>query len=263
MNQPTIPAIASILEAAGRDILMPAFAQRDKANNDKSDGSVVTETDLACQQHIQTQLARSWPDIDFLGEEMSAEEQTACLQRGGRFWCLDPLDGTTNFVASFPAFALSLALVENKRPALACIVDPVRGETFTATAGQGAHLNGSAMRAKSVSKLAEAVGFVDFKRLDANRRGLLATPGLYRSQRNIGSCALEWAWLAAGRAQFIVHGGEKIWDFAAGGLLAIEAGCILTDFKEDSVLDNMQPVSPILATASVELHETLTHIVRS
>ena len=262
MNQPTTPAIAAILEAAGRDILMPAFIQRDKANSDKSDGSVVTETDLACQQHIQAQLAQIWPDIDFLGEEMTAEEQTACLQRGGRFWCLDPLDGTTNFVASFPAFALSLALVEDNHPALACIVDPVRGETFSATTGHGAYLNGSAMHAKSVSKLGEAVGFVDFKRLDANRRGLLATPGLYRSQRNIGSCALEWAWLAAGRAQFIIHGGEKIWDFAAGGLLAIEAGCTLTDFKSGPVLDSMQPVSSILATASVELHETLSHIVR-
>jgi len=263
MNQPTTPAIAAILEAAGRDILMPAFVQRNKTNSDKSDGSVVTETDLTCQQHIQTQLAQSWPDIDFLGEEMTTEEQTACLQRGGRFWCLDPLDGTTNFVASFPAFGLSLALVEDNRPALACIVDPVRGETFSATTGHGASINGSAVHAKSVSKLSEAVGFVDFKRLDANRRGLLATPGLYRSQRNIGSCALEWAWLAAGRAQFIVHGGEKIWDFAAGGLIAIEAGCTLTDFKGGSVLDCMQPVSPILATASVELHETLSHIVRS
>jgi len=263
MNQPTVPAIAAILEAAGRDILIPAFAQRNKANSDKSDGSVVTETDLACQQHIQAQLARSWPDIDFLGEEMTSEEQTACLQRGGRFWCLDPLDGTTNFVASFPAFALSLALVEDNRPVLACIVDPVRDETFSATAGRGAHLNDSAMHAKAVGKLAEAVDFVDFKRLDANRRGLLATPGLYRSQRNIGSCALEWAWLAAGRAQFIIHGGEKIWDFAAGGLIASEAGCTLTDFKGGPVLDHMRPVSPILAAASAELNETLSHIVRS
>ncbi len=263
MNQPTTSAMAAILEAAGRDILMPAFARRDKPNSDKSDGSVVTETDLASQQHIQAQLAASWSDVGFLGEEMTADEQASCLRRGGRFWCLDPLDGTTNFIACFPAFALSLALIEDNRPALACIVDPVRGETFSAATGHGACLNGSAMRAKSVSKLGEAVGFVDFKRLDANRRELFATPGLYRSQRNIGSCALEWAWLAAGRAQFIVHGGEKIWDFAAGGLIAAESGCALSDFKGDALLNSLKPVSPILATASAELHETLSHIVRA
>jgi len=146
MSKPTSSAIAAILETAGREILVPAFLQRDKASSDKSDGSIVTETDLACQQHIRSQLAKAWPDIDFLGEEMSKEEQVSCLHSGGRFWCLDPLDGTTNFVASFPAFALSLALIEEARPTLACIVDPVRKETFSAAHGQGAFLNGAAIR---------------------------------------------------------------------------------------------------------------------
>lgn len=262
MNQPTINAVAAILETAGRDILIPAFAERNKENTGKSDGSVVTETDIACQQHIQTQLAAQWPDIGFLGEEMSSDEQAACLQRGRRFWCLDPLDGTTNFVASFPAFCLSLALIEDNRPRLACIVDPVRHESFSAASGQGALLNGAAIQAKSVDKLSEAVGFVDFKRLNANQRGLLATPGLYRSQRNIGSCALEWAWLAAGRAQFLIHGGSKIWDFAGGGLIAAEAGCTLSDFSGISLLDKLKPASSILAAADPSMHKTLSHIVR-
>ena len=261
MSKPTSSAIAAILETAGREILVPAFLQRDKASSDKSDGSIVTETDLACQQHIRSQLAKAWPDIDFLGEEMSKEEQVSCLHSGGRFWCLDPLDGTTNFVASFPAFALSLALIEEARPTLACIVDPVRKETFSAAHGQGAFLNGAAIRAKSVDSLNEAVGFVDFKRLDANRRGLLATPGLYRSQRNIGTCALEWAWLAAGRSQFIVHGGEKIWDYAAGSLIAAEAGGTLTDFSGKPLFSKLKPASSILATASENLHKSLLHFV--
>jgi len=259
-NRPDIRILADILEAAGREILLPAFLPHRKASTSKGDGSVVTDTDLACQQHIRMQLAARWPDIDFLGEEMSAAEQSSCLQGGGRFWCLDPLDGTSNFVASFPAFALSLALIDDGRPQLACIVDPVRGETFTAVRGQGARLNEASLLNHPVAKLAEAVGFIDFKRLDAERRATLATPGLYRSQRNIGSCALEWAWLAAGRGQFIIHGGEKIWDFSAGGLIAEEAGCRLSDFGGHALFDCIQPVSSIVAAASPELHESLLHI---
>jgi len=249
--------IATILEQAGAELLMPAFSQVAKTIDRKQDGSIVTATDIACQQRIQQALFEAWPAIGFLGEEMSEEEQQACLLRGGSYWCLDPLDGTTNFVASFPAFALSLALIENGTPVLACIHDPVRKETFCAVRGQGASLNGESIRAKAVDKLRDAVGFIDFKRLDEPLKKRLTEPGIYRSQRNIGSCALEWAWLAAGRAQFIIHGGEKIWDFSGGGLIAAESGCVLSDFSGAPLFDDIQPVASIVAAASDHLHENL------
>jgi len=261
MQQASTGEMAAILAAAGTDILLPAYRQRNKLSGDKSDGSVVTETDLRCQQHIRQQLEDRWPEIDFLGEEMTAEEQQTCLQGDGRYWCLDPLDGTTNFVTCFPGFALSLALIDHGSPQLACIVDPVRGETFSAEPGQGAWLNGERLHANPVDQLASAVGFVDFKRLDARHREIMSTPGHYRSQRNIGSCALEWAWLAAGRGQFIVHGGEKIWDFSAGGLIAAEAGCTLSDFTGLALFDDIQPVSSIVAGACKQLHENLLQLL--
>lgn len=261
MNPPTCDAIASLLQEAGRDILLPAFARPDKTGRGKGDGSLVTETDLTCQQHVQQQLAATWPDIAFLGEEMSHEEQAACLQAGGRFWCLDPLDGTSNFIAGFPGFALSLALMVDGQPQLACIVDPERDETFTAQQGEGAQLNGAALTTTADMALTEAVGYIDFKRLDERRRAIMVGPGHYRSQRNIGSCALEWAWLAAGRGQFIVHGGEKIWDFAAGSLIAAEAGCRVSDFEGRGLFDGVRASSPIAAAASEALHASLLQLL--
>ncbi|MDX8391025.1 MAG: inositol monophosphatase family protein [Mariprofundaceae bacterium] len=249
--------VAAMLEQAGQSLLMPAFSQVSKTVSRKEDGSIVTATDIACQQSIRQSLFDAWPDIDFLGEEMTEQEQQACLHQGGRYWCLDPLDGTTNFVAAFPAFALSLALIEDGSPTLACIHDPLRKETFCAVRGRGAQLNGQDIRAKATDELHDAIGFVDFKRLNEALRIHLATPGIYRSQRNIGSCALEWAWLAAGRAQFIVHGGEKIWDYAGGGLIAAEAGCALSDFNGAQLFDDIQPVASIIAAASGHLHEDL------
>ena len=253
--------IADILTRAGEKLLLPAFAKMEKSVHRKTDGSLVTQTDRACQSWIRGQLAAAWPDIGFLGEEMNRKTQHDRLRAGGRCWCLDPLDGTTNFIASFPAFALSLALMEDNQPRLACIHDPIRGETFTARKNDGAWCNGAPIAAKTTSALSDAVGFVDFKRLNEKLRRRLSAPGVYRSQRNIGSCALEWAWLAAGRSQFIAHGGEMIWDYAAGGLLAGEAGCAVTDFSGASPFARAAPSSSILAAASASLHNELSALV--
>ncbi|MDX8402007.1 MAG: inositol monophosphatase family protein [Mariprofundaceae bacterium] len=241
----------AIVEEAGHRIALPAFRESIVAKA-KPDGSVVTKTDRDCQRFIAERLARLDGAIAFLGEEMAAAEQQARLDRGGRCWCLDPLDGTSNFVAGLPLFAISLALIEDGRPVLACIHDPVRGETFHAMAGGGARLSDAggdtSIRTRGPERLKEAVGFLDFKRLERSLAAGLAAGQPARSLRNLGSCALEWAWLAAGRGAFIVHGGEKIWDFAAGALLAVEAGAVVTDFAARPLLAEALPAaSPILA----------------
>jgi len=253
----TLIAVTTILEQAGNEIIMPAFLSSVQAST-KADGSVVTETDLACQQFIQDELERLDSSIDFLGEEMTEAEQYACLQHShGRYWCLDPLDGTSNFMAHFPGFAISLALIENGIVQLACIHDPVRGETFTAIRSCGAYLNRCPVSASCEDQIQQAIGFIDFKRLDPILVTALAMRPVYRSQRNIGSCALEWAWLAAGRGQFILHGGEKIWDFAAGSLLASEAGCMVSNFDHAALFPCTALSSPVLAACTSAIHASL------
>jgi len=254
--------LSTILTRAGREIIMPAYA-RSVQTTSKADGSVVTETDLACQHFIEHELLKIDPMIGFLGEEMSQEEQLSCLQQGGgTFWCLDPLDGTTNFATAFPSFSISLALIRNGHAELACIHDPVRSETFTACLSGGASLNGQPIRCSEESVLSNSVGFIDFKRLQREIACRLATEKIYRSQRNVGSCALEWAWLAAGRGQFIIHGGEKLWDFAAGSLLASEAGCCVGDFSATDLFPTSSLSSPILATCSRSLQDELKQQLR-
>jgi len=256
-----IDGISKLLTHAGKTILMPAFQHQSNHIHNKDDGSIVTNIDIECQQFIREQLALSYPDIGFLGEEMSEKAQLACLQQRGRFWCLDPLDGTSNFVASFPAFGISLALIDNGTPALACIHDPVRAETFTAIRNQGVWLNGQALHAPPDKQLSDSIGFVDFKRLNHLLATRLVEGKHYRSQRNIGSCALEWAWLAAGRAQFIIHGNEKLWDYAAGYLLAEEAGCTLSDFNQCHPFHTNHLSSSIVAAASSLLHQQLSSLL--
>lgn len=257
MTKTDIRQLILILEQAGNDIVMPAFS-RTVHSISKHDGSIVTETDLACQRFIEERLAQLYPSIAMLGEEMDEDEQRTLLTSGEKqLWCLDPLDGTTNFATSLPAIAISLALIENGSPRIACIHDPVRRETFTAEAGQGARLNGHPIYSNSLCPLADSVGFIDYKRLSSSIATTLAGSRCYRSQRNIGSCALEWAWLAAGRAQFIIHGGEKIWDFAAGSLIAAEAGCTVGTFSGSPLFPACHLSSSVLASASAPLQTEL------
>jgi len=253
----TLSAVSGSLQRAGKDIIMPAYHTAVQSST-KADGSIVTETDLACQVYIQQALEAFDSEIAFLGEEMTEDEQLDCLGHSeGRYWCLDPLDGTSNFMAHFPGFAISLALIENGIAQLACIYDPVRQETFTAIRGFGTYLNNNAVAATQHEIIQHAVGFVDFKRLKPELAIKLATQPNYRSQRNIGSCALEWAWLASGRSQFIIHGGEKIWDFAAGSLLAAEAGCVVSDFDLAALFPSTTLSASVLAACNADIHTSL------
>ncbi|MDQ6994532.1 MAG: inositol monophosphatase family protein [Mariprofundaceae bacterium] len=227
---PDLKHIIQIVEHAGKSILLPHFQQQHEVQT-KDDGSIVTQADLACQSYLQEKLHGLAPHISFLGEEMSNSEQIACLQSKAAFWCVDPLDGTSNFATPMPMFAISIALIVDGKAMLACIHDPIRHETFTAIHQQGAKLNGQDIVVSSKNTLSDSVGFLDFKRLSPALSTHFATQNIYRSQRNLGTCVLEWAWLAAGRAQFIIHGAEKLWDYAAGSLLAEEAGCVVRDFS--------------------------------
>jgi myo-inositol-1(or 4)-monophosphatase len=192
----------------------------------KDDGSLLTEADLVMDRRLRRELAERWPEVAFLSEEMSAQDQRRLLQESDRaLWCLDPLDGTNNFAAGLPAFTVSLALIHRGEPRLGVIYDPIRDEAFRAIRGGGAWLNGEPLMARRPHRaLRHAMALIDLKRLDTQLAVRLIRQRPFGSQRNFGSCALEWAWLAAGRAHLCLHGGQKLWDYAAGALILSEAG---------------------------------------
>jgi myo-inositol-1(or 4)-monophosphatase len=204
--------------------LLPRFQQ--VASRRKEDGSLVTEADLAVQQRIKDSLLAEYPQIPLLGEEMSGEEHRRILHDSPTgFWCLDPLDGTSNYVAGMPCFATSLAYLLDGEVRIGIIYDPLRDECFHAIAGEGAWLNGQRLQLTSpVGRLDQCLAMVDFKRLTPKLASQLASDPPYRSQRSIGSVALDWCWLAAGRVELYLHGGAKLWDYTAGSLIHRQAG---------------------------------------
>jgi myo-inositol-1(or 4)-monophosphatase len=190
------------------------------------------------QRRLQQELGAGWPAFRLLGEEMSAAQQAQLLAGPGQgLWCLDPLDGTSNFAAGIPFFGVSLALLGEGEVQAAVVHDPARDESFSALRGQGAWLNGRTLKAPATPpQIAQAMAMVDLKRLPDPLVLALARRAPYRSQRSFGSVALDWCWVAAGRCQVYLHGGQKLWDYAAGQLILKESGAVgglLDDYRGD------------------------------
>ncbi len=242
-------ALQQIIRDASDSSLRVYFAQ--STADYKSDGSIVTEADLAMQESLTEALAQRYPSVLMLGEEISVDEQVMVMQSGDDYWCLDPVDGTTNFHSTMPLFSVSLGLVSNGEIVLGVVYDPVRNEFFAALKGQGLWVNGKrTQRPPQPATLEECIAFVDFKRLGHHTSISLAMETPYKSQRNIGTCALEWAWLAAGRANLLLHGRESLWDYSAGTLLNQEAGGSSATFDGEPIFrETLEPRSVIAASS--------------
>lgn len=250
--QPDLQAIAQKIREIARAEILPRFER--VGYEFKEDGSVLTEADLAANQAITEYLQATYPSIPLLSEEMEPSQQEKLLQEASSFWCLDPLDGTSNFASGVPLFATSLALFENQQVMLAITYDPIRDELFTASRGQGAYLNGHQLRCHPINfKLQYAVALVDFKRLPKLMQWVLLEHTPYGSQRNLGASTLEWVWMAANRGHVYLHGGMKLWDLAAGTLILAEAGGYSSDLEGNPVSLTKLANNPVVASPDQEL----------
>lgn len=220
---PLLAAVIDSARAVGREEVMPRYLK--VAHARKDDGSLFTEADLAAQQALVTRLTAIAP-YPVLGEEMDDDAHKRLWDAGrDGLWCVDPIDGTTNFVSGMPFFAMSIALLKDGRPILGVVYDPQADECFHAEAGGGAWLDGERLPLKTApASLGRCIAGVDFKRIPRDLAGRLAAEHPYSSQRNLGASTLDWCYLAAGRLHVYLHGGQKLWDYAAGALILAEAG---------------------------------------
>ncbi|ULJ68466.1 inositol monophosphatase family protein [Wielerella bovis] len=243
--------------------MMPYFLKT--AHSRKDDGSVLSQADMATQNALVFRL----PQIiaaPVLGEEMSAAQQQQLWQSADvGLWVIDPLDGTNNFVNGIPHFAISVAYVQGGRAMLGAVYNPVSDECFYAVRGEGAWLNDTPLPLRRVSKkLHEAVAGVETKRL---RSAKLVNSINYflpvGTMRNMGSSTLDWCYLAAGRYDVYVHGGQNLWDYAAGALILEESGGLLTTLEGDDFWSGLHAFKrSVIAAGQPELFEKWVAWVR-
>ncbi len=215
--------LIEIVQDVARREVMPRYLK--VAHSRKHDGSLFTEADLACQNALIVELTRL-ADYPVVGEEMPHQEQQTQWQAGDKgLWCIDPIDGTSNFVNGIPYFAVSVALMRQGRSVMGAIYDPVSDEMFSAEKHHGAWLNDERLPLASHARdLRHSLAGVDLKRIPASIAAQIALNPPYSSHRNFGASTLDWCYVAAGRLDLYLHGGQKLWDYAAGSLILEEAG---------------------------------------
>jgi myo-inositol-1(or 4)-monophosphatase len=247
MSFPDLEKLKSLVKVAAKEELLKDFGHSEF--DYKADGSVITPADIAMQDRLKNELNHHWPMYEVLGEEMTDDEQQAVIDSGAGYWCIDPLDGTSNYAAGLPFFAVSIALIVDKQQQLGLIYDPVRDEMFSAIKGQGAFLNDQVIDHSQLRFTEDKaiVAEIDLKRLPEKLAVKLVTESIFASQRNIGSSAMDWCWMSAGRFDIYLNGGQKLWDYAAGSLIFSEAGGHSISLDNDDVFRGQLEIRSVLA----------------
>lgn len=259
---PTLFDVEQLARAAGQ-ILRASYQRRpgfDPALTVKYKGEIdlVTEVDHQAEAFLLGEIERRFP-----GHGVAAEESGTRLGDGDHRWYIDPIDGTLNYARGLPFFVVSLAYAQAGQVRLGVVYDPIQDECFSAERGRGACLNGEPIKVSETRRLGQslvATGFAYDVRtnprnnLDNFVRVYLVTSGI----RHLGAAAQDLCYVAAGRLDGYWELRLNAWDVAAGGLIAEEAGAIVTNIQGDS--DYMSEPFSILA-ANPYLHGEILKLV--
>lgn len=229
---------------AGAAILQAYATNRSELIIDfKMRNDLVSQADREAENAVIDILRYQSPDFGIVAEESGGQE------KGAASWCIDPLDGTTNYLHGIPHYAVSIALIahtgtvingvvlEVDTPVIGVIYDPNREEIFTAMHGVGAWLNGQRIQCSTTdslthSLLATGLPYRDFSFADQYMPTLDEAIKKTRGMRRLGAAALDLAWVACGRFDGYWEMGLAPWDLAAGTVIVREAGGVSEDMYE-------------------------------
>lgn len=232
----------------------------------KSQKDVVTEVDHLSEEAILATIRAAFPRDSFLAEESghsgpllesartSSRPERTQAQARSRTWVIDPLDGTVNYANGIPIFAVSIGLVIDAVPSLGVVLDPARDEIFTALAGGGARLDGRPIHHPAKALMSDAVVSLalpprGFARREQRIRRAIRVP------RSLGSATLALAYVANGRFDaFIQLRGLSNWDICAAGLIAAEAGVMVTASDGGPWFDMNRPTRSFGIVAAAPAH---------
>jgi len=257
IDDPLFEQVVQAVRRAGE-----LFSDRERAGQIKHKAATdyVTAVDVAVQEQLKRELAAITPDVQFMGEE----QDNSSVDRSGRVWILDPVDGTTNLIHNFHHSAVSLALAEGGEVTMGLVYEPCAGDLWCARKGQGAFLNGEPISVSNAPTLGDALVSMGTNPgcREEGRRMLARMQALYdRCQdiRRLGAASIELCYLACGRVECYVEMGLKPWDYAAAMLIIQEAGGVVTN-------DAGQPLGPFdgggVAASNGKVQDELIALLR-
>lgn len=208
----------------------------------KRAGDFVSEADIAAEAHVKSTLLGERPSDGWLGEESSHTENGTTpgpnTPHSGRRWIVDPLDGTTNFLRGIPHWAVSVALEIDGQLHLGVVHDPLKDETFVATVGQPATLNGAGISHADTPRLDQAlfgtgIPFGQMAHIDDHAADISRLLPHCAGVRRMGAAALDLAYVAVGRLDGFWERILQPWDIAAGLVIMREAGVRVEGWDQD------------------------------
>ncbi len=227
----------------------------------RSMSDYTTVTDMRVEAFITQHLQKYFPESVIIGEEFSSSRNS--LQLKGSAFVLDPIDGTVNFFHGYPAFAISLAYVEDYSIRQAYIYDPANDEFFFAAKNEGAFLNDSPIAVSQARTLSESlIGFGTAYNKELGKKEIEIVTKIYERCHDVrrrGAASLDVAYVACGRLDGYLEMELKPWDFYAGLLILEEAGGKACNWKGLTIQDLVN--QNLLCTNNL-IHQELFNLVR-
>jgi myo-inositol-1(or 4)-monophosphatase len=220
---------------AGARPLKELFGTVERVKEKGQAGNLVTEADLAAEAAVLEVLAEATPTFGVLAEESGRRQGEGPLE-----WCVDPLDGTTNYAHGFPIFCTSVGLLFQGRPLLGALVVPVLDQVFWAAPGMGAWCNDSRLRVTACARLSEALLATGFaydrvSRRDNNYAEFACFTHRSHGVRRAGAAAVDLAFVASGAVDGYWERGLSPWDLAAGVVLVEQAGGVVSGYQGEEL----------------------------
>jgi myo-inositol-1(or 4)-monophosphatase len=234
----------------------------------KNNNELVTQADARCQQIIVNRIKETYPDHGFIAEEGNQGGILKQPPRGAEllWWVIDPIDGTNNFAHRMLFFTVSIAVIHEGEPVVGVIFEPATDSMFTAVMGGEAQLNGRRITAGEEKLDAFSSIGLD-SHFDKGVPGWACEIMQKTRFRNLGTTALQLAYVAKGSLIATIVNDPKLWDIAAGTLIAEAAGAIVSDWQGGKIfpvdLDGYQGQKLQVMTANKKVHPELLKLLKS
>ncbi len=220
----------STVKKAGQ-ILLEYYQQNEIKTKRKSTNEIVTQADVDIEKFIIQNIEKYFPE-----HSIFSEEKGKILKNKDLIWYLDPLDGTRNFSHKIPFFCISLAFSQQKDIILGFVYDPIHQEFFTAKKTKGAYVNNQKITVNQTKSFRQSLCILDWRYSSNNAKNFSKIYSQLSHSTNhlksFGSAALDLCYLASGRIDLVILDGLRPYDWAAGALIAQEAGALISQLNK-------------------------------
>ena len=233
-----MPELHHILKVAKDAVLSSSeiiFNSVDKPRNvvHKGKSNLVTQTDRESEQNIKSIISKSFPDHGILGEETGFTKSDSPY-----LWIIDPLDGTTNFVHSYPSYAVSIGVLYEEQPIVGVVMELPIKKMYFSVKNEGAYCGKERISVSTISDLSQSLlvtgfGYDHGKLWEENMRLFKHFTNITQGVRRLGAASVDLCHVASGKVDGFWEFDLHPWDTAAGILIVTEAGGTISKIDGD------------------------------